>query len=147
MSRTPRRVVWGLGVIGATFTPSIVLSRVDLPTFGLPTMDTKPDLVGAAPARSRGARLGAGPPASSAAEASWSPWRRCSLSSPVTGTQSSRAVDERTLRARRAVAVEAGTHGRGGPGEPGTRGRGPWPCHKERAPRERGPRRGCGDWI
>src|SRR5690606_35623032 len=54
MPRTPRRVVCGLGVMGATFTPSIVLRRVDLPTLGLPTIATKPERVGPAGEKSCG---------------------------------------------------------------------------------------------
>jgi len=44
--RIPRRrlrVVWGRGLMGATFTPRRLLSRVDLPTLGLPTMATNPE--------------------------------------------------------------------------------------------------------
>src|SRR3990172_5697063 len=36
------RVVWGRGDTIATCSPRIRLSRVDLPTLGLPTMATKP---------------------------------------------------------------------------------------------------------
>lgn len=36
------RVVCGLGVTMATFTPTTVLSKVDLPTLGRPTKATNP---------------------------------------------------------------------------------------------------------
>lgn len=39
------RVVWGRDEVIATFSPTNALTRVDLPTFGLPTTDTKPDLM------------------------------------------------------------------------------------------------------
>jgi hypothetical protein len=37
------RVVCGLEDVIATFSPTIALVRVDLPTFGRPTKLTKPD--------------------------------------------------------------------------------------------------------
>src|ERR1700722_10589126 len=40
------RVVWGLGETMATFWPTRVLTRVDLPALGRPTIATKPDLKG-----------------------------------------------------------------------------------------------------
>ena len=39
------RVVWGFEVTMASFSPIRALSRLDLPTLGLPTMATKRDLV------------------------------------------------------------------------------------------------------
>src|SRR5450631_1709463 len=46
---TPRtwvRVVWGLSETMVTLVPRMVLSKVDLPTLGRPTIVTKPDLIG-----------------------------------------------------------------------------------------------------
>jgi hypothetical protein len=40
------RVVWGLGETMATFWPTSVLTSVDLPALGRPTIATKPDLKG-----------------------------------------------------------------------------------------------------
>src|SRR6202021_3541915 len=40
------RGVWGLGETMATFWPTRVLTRVDLPALGRPTIATKPDLKG-----------------------------------------------------------------------------------------------------
>ena len=37
------RVVWGLGVTMATFSPTRAFSRVDFPTLGRPTMLIKPE--------------------------------------------------------------------------------------------------------
>ena len=37
-------VVWGLGDTMLIFSPISLFIRVDLPAFGLPTTDTKPDL-------------------------------------------------------------------------------------------------------
>jgi hypothetical protein len=37
------RVVCGLSDVMATFEPTSALTRVDLPTFGLPVTQTKPD--------------------------------------------------------------------------------------------------------
>src|SRR2546427_5317628 len=42
MPRMRLRVVWGLGVTMATFSPSSRLSRVDLPTLGRPTIAQNP---------------------------------------------------------------------------------------------------------
>ncbi len=44
MPRIVRRVVCGLGETIAIFSPTYALTSVDLPTFGLPTIATKPDL-------------------------------------------------------------------------------------------------------
>ncbi len=43
--RTARRVVCGLSETIATFCPTIVLTRVDLPTLGRPAMATNPERV------------------------------------------------------------------------------------------------------
>ncbi len=41
--RMLRRVVWGLSLVIATFSPTSAFSRVDLPTFGRPTRQAKPE--------------------------------------------------------------------------------------------------------
>jgi hypothetical protein len=38
------RVVWGLWVVMAILSPTILFKRVDFPTLGLPMMLVKPDL-------------------------------------------------------------------------------------------------------
>src|SRR6476469_2820644 len=43
MPRMARRVVWGLSLVMATFSPTSALVSVDLPTFGRPTKVTKPE--------------------------------------------------------------------------------------------------------
>ena len=44
MPRIARLVVCGLDEVIAIFSPTNALVRVDLPTLGLPTKETKPDL-------------------------------------------------------------------------------------------------------
>jgi hypothetical protein len=44
MPRMRFRVVWGLLEMMAIFSPRRVFRSVDLPTFGLPMMEMKPDL-------------------------------------------------------------------------------------------------------
>ena len=39
------RVVWGIRVVMATFSPMMALRRVDLPTLGRPTMAQTPEAV------------------------------------------------------------------------------------------------------
>src|SRR5882672_5232205 len=45
MPRITLRVVWGLSVTMEIFSPTRRLRRVDLPEFGRPMMETKPDFI------------------------------------------------------------------------------------------------------
>src|SRR5439155_23256190 len=71
----PRRVVCGLSETIATFSPTRALTRVDLPTFGLPTTATTPLRKAViAPGRPGRTRSGAGPRAPTRADRR--PWSR-----------------------------------------------------------------------